>query len=151
MKIEQPRNLGISLNAKAAGTLEWNKAFAGQWNGRYDLAQQFVDNSVLRYSEPYLPFQTGMLRNSGITGSIPGTGEVVWNAPYARFLYYGKVMVSPSTGSSWAKSGERKVLTDRSLTYHGAPKRGAFWFERMKADHKESILQGAKKIIGGNG
>jgi hypothetical protein len=27
--------------------------------------------------------------------------------------------------------------------------RGAYWFERMKANHKEEILKGAAKIAGG--
>jgi hypothetical protein len=40
-----------------------------------------------------------------------------------------------------------KKLTDTNLTFHGAPKRGAFWFERLKADKKDQILRGAAKIM----
>jgi hypothetical protein len=42
-----------------------------------------------------------------------------------------------------------KIVTDRDLTYHGAPKRGAFWFERMKKDKGQQILDKAAKIVGG--
>jgi hypothetical protein len=137
--ILQPANKAIRVGGTIAGRLEWNSGFANKWNGRYDEAQRFVDNEVLKQSEPYLPFQTGGLRDAGIAGTIPGSGEVVWNGPYARYQYYGKVMVGRAP----------KDLTDRDLTYHGAPKRGAFWFERMMADRGRQIIAGARKIAGG--
>ena len=113
-------------------------------------AQKYVDNEVLRLSDPYLPHQTGMLRDSGLHGTDVGSGKVVWNSPYAKFLYYGKVMLGIESHSPWAKSGEKKVKTSRDLTYHGAPKRGAFWFERMKADHLQEILKGLARLLGGH-
>lgn len=112
-------------------------------------AQRYVDNEVLRQSAPYMPHQSGMLRDSGIHGTDIGSGKVVWNSPYAKFLYYGKVMIGIESHSPWAKSGERKVTTGRNLTYHGAPKRGAFWFERMKASHLTEILRGVARLVGG--
>ena len=100
--------------------------------------QEYIDSEVLRLSDPYVPMQQGGLKRSGTLGTKPGSGEVVYNAPYARYQYYGKVMVGRAP----------KRLTDRDLTYHGAPKRGKLWFERMKADHKNAILAGARKIGG---
>lgn len=147
--ITQPANVRIFAGAGLSGTLEWNPGFAAKWNGRYDLAQKFVDSEVLRRTEPYLPFQSGMLRDSGILGTRIGSGEVAWNAPYARFLYYGKIMVGILSRSAWAKLGERKETTGQELTFHGAPKRGAYWFERMKADHGKAIISTAGKIAGG--
>ena len=32
-----------------------------------------------------------------------------------------------------------------------APTRGAYWFERMKANHKDEILKGAAKVAGARG
>jgi len=58
-------------------------------------------------------------------------------------------MVSPSTGSAWAKKNEEKVLTNVPLSYHGGGKRGRLWFERMKADHRTKILQGTARMAGG--
>ena len=111
--------------------------------------QQYVDSEILRLSDPYLPMQRGRLKQGGITGTDVGSGEVVWNGPYARFLYYGKVMVGINSRSAWARKGERKVVTEKNLSYHGAPMRGAFWFERMKKDKLDSILNGAARIAGG--
>lgn len=111
--------------------------------------QKYVDSEVLRLSEPYTPHLTGALSKSAQATTILGNGEVKWNTPYARYLYHGKLMVSPSTGSSWAKKNEKKVLANAPLSYHGGGKRGKMWFERMKADHRNKILQGAAKIAGG--
>ena len=45
---------------------------------------------------------------------------------------------------------EPKQLTNTDLKYHsGDSRRGAFWFERMKADNLDDILKGAKRIADG--
>ncbi len=106
--------------------------------------QRYVDAEVLRLMAPFTPFDTGQLQNNAYAKD----GVVVYKMPYARYLYYGKVMVSPSTGGPWAQSGEKKVLTGRSLRYKGAPMRGAYWFLRMKAQYGQEILKGAGKRIG---
>jgi len=138
VKIETPKGTIIKTkNGKAK--LTWNPNFSDKWQGRYTDAQKFVDSEVLRLSDPYIPMQSGMLKKSGILGTTIGTGEVVWNAPYARYLYYGKVMVGRAP----------KKVTSAKLTYHGAPMRGAFWFERMKKDKGKQILDKAALIAGG--
>lgn len=106
--------------------------------------QRYIDQEVLRRMAPFTPFQTGMLQMN----AYGKNGEVVYTAPYARFLYYGKVMVSPSTGSTWAKNGEEKIRTQRSLQFKEAPMRGAYWFLRMKSQYRQEILKGAGKRIG---
>lgn len=109
--------------------------------------QRYIDSEVIRLCDPYTPYRTGDLRKSVRAGTKIGSGEVIWNARYARFQYYGCVMVSPATGSAWAGKNEKKVLTDRPLTYHGGG--GKLWFERMKADHCNEILRGVAQMIGG--
>ncbi len=138
MRIETPRG-AIIRTQNGRAELTWNPVFTDRWQGRYSRAQQFVDSEILRLSDPYTPMQSGMLKTSSILGTAVGSGEVVWNAPYARYLYYGKVMVGRAP----------KTVTDRDLTFHGAPKRGAFWFERMKRDKGQQILNKAARIAGG--
>ena len=77
-------------------------------------AQAALDSEVLRYADPYVPFRTGMLKESGIAGTVIGSGEVVYNAPYAKKQYY----FGRSAGSAL---------------------RGRYWIERMKADHIEDL------------
>ena len=112
------------------------------------LAMQTLTQSCLRYCEPYTPFRDGTLIRSGITTSDVDRGTIEWHTPYAQYLYYGKLMVSPTTGSAWAKRGEKKVLTDKDLHYNEEPMRGAFWFERMKNDRIDDIINDVKGVIG---
>jgi hypothetical protein len=138
-RIDTPRGSVVKTKDGVA-RLIWNPDFQPNWQHRYTKAQMYVDNEVLRLSDPYIPFQSGMLKKSGILGTEIGSGTVVWNAPYARYLYYGKAMggVAP------------KHVLNKNLTYHGAPQRGAFWFERMKADKGKQILRGAARLAGGS-
>lgn len=106
---------------------EWNPGFAPRFQKQYDSAQKFVDSEVQRRSAPYTPKKTSMLIKSSILGTVIGSGEVQWVAPYARGQYYH---------------------TADTRSYD--PKRGAHWFERMKADYGKAILSKAKKIGGGS-
>lgn len=88
--------------------------------------QQFIDSEVMRLTDPYVPMDSGALKRSVIEHTKVGSGEVNYRTPYARRLYYNP-----------------------QYTYAGAPMRGGRWFERMKADQKDTILRGAAKISGG--
>lgn len=105
-------------------TFEFRPDFGARMGGKFDNAQKFVDNEVLRYSQPLIPFRTGTLVRSGKVGTVLGSGLVQYTAPYARFQYY--------------KTGTSRTYDSR---------RGAKWFERMKTAHKKDILSGAKKIM----
>lgn len=115
----------------------------------YGRTQKFIDQECIRLMAPYTPFRAGMLERSATLGTKIGSGEINQIAPYARYQYYGKLMVSSITGSAWSH-GESKVLTDKDLQYDKSkhPQAGPFWFERMKTDHKEDILEGARKVAG---
>jgi hypothetical protein len=112
--------------------------------------QKFIDQECIRLMAPYTPYRQGILEKSATLGTKIGSGEINQIAPYARYQYYGKLMVSAITGSAWARMGEKKVLTDKDLEYDKSahPLAGKMWFERMKADHKEEILEGARKVAG---
>lgn len=117
----------------------------------YERVQKFIDQEVIRLMDPYTPNLTGVLIKSSTTGTKIGSGEINQVAPYARYQYYGKLMVSSITGSAWARHGEKKVMTDIDLVHNKSRNSlaGPFWFERMKADHKKNILEGARKVAGG--
>ncbi|MGN1410984.1 MAG: minor capsid protein [Oscillospiraceae bacterium] len=129
IKIQTPRGI-ITKNGKNKAELQWNKAFAKNRTKGFNSVQVFIDSEVLRKCDPYVPMDTGMLKKSGILGTVVGSGEVIYIAPYARKQYYNN-----SGNGNHNKSGLR----------------GSFWFERMKADHKNEIFEGAKKIVKGSG
>ena len=116
----------------------------------YGKVQRFIDSEVIRLMTPYTPNLIGTLYKSAKAVPRVGSGEIVQATPYARFQYYGKVMVSPTTGSPWALKGEKKILTNRDLVHNKSkhPMAGPFWFERMKTDKKDEILEGARKAAG---
>ncbi|MBR1384343.1 MAG: capsid protein [Ruminococcus sp.] len=92
-------------------------------------AQKYVDSEVLRYSDPYVPLLNSPLKRSGIKSTVIGSGRVHYDTPYARKNYY-----------------ENRGLGKQGMAKGG--KRGRLWWERMKADHKEHILKGVKRISG---
>lgn len=60
-----------------------------RFSPKYQLAQKRLDSEVVRCSSPYVPMRTGALMRSGENGTALGSGQVIWNAPYARTMYYG--------------------------------------------------------------
>ncbi len=102
----------------------------------------------------YVPFQSGMLKN----GSRRITADsVIYNAPYARMMYYGQVMVDPVTGAAgfltsegWrSRKGVKKIVSTREFSYNGAPLRGKLWDIRMWATCKQKIISGVAAMAGG--
>lgn len=149
MIIKQPSDFHVAVK-NGSLELEWNKKFGKNASCNFKKAQEFIDSECIRKMVPYTPMLSGTLFKSVILETKIGSGEIIQSAPYARYQYYGKLMVSKITGSSYATHGESKVLADKALTYSTSKHKraGPMWFERMKADHKDSILRGAKRMAG---
>lgn len=150
--VETPRGKIVDVhhkNGKVTMQLQWNPGFSTRANKNFNNVQGYIDSEVIRLMTPYTPMRNGILYKSATLGTTIGSGEIIQVAPYARYQYYGKLMVSRITGSAWAKQGESKVLTNQPLTYRTDrhPLAGSYWFERMKADKKEKILRGAKRYL----
>lgn len=131
--------------------LEWNDNFANDKAAMFAKVQQFIDSECIRLMGKYTPARNLILAKAATLGTKIGSGHIVYAVPYARYQYYGKVMVSSVTGSAYAKHGESKVLTSKNLSYSKArhPLAQAMWFETMKAKHSGAILRGAAAIAGG--
>lgn len=106
--------------------------------------QALFTSECARYMDPYVPMQSGVLKNRRMLGP----DYVLYNSPYAHYQHEGLLMVAPN-GSAWAKLGEPKHYTHppRSLTYAGAPKRGAYWEVRMWADKRRVLLRLIERAI----
>lgn len=110
--------------------------------------QKLVDGETMRYMSDYMPRrQAGELEHMMVMATVIGSGEINIPGPYAHYLHEGILYVSPTTGSAWAKKDEVKVPTGKELAYAGAPMRGKKFFDRMKADHKDDILQAAQALV----
>jgi hypothetical protein len=124
-KITTPKG-SISINANNQAQLVFNANFVPVWQSRYTEAQKFVDTSVQRGCEPYIPLLTGMLIMSGILGTDVGSGLVQWIAPYAKAQYYGKRAPGSMTGAL----------------------RGPAWFRRWREVSGDKLIAQAKRIAG---
>lgn len=108
-------------------------------------AEHIVAVQVKKDTSPYVPWLNGMLdRKTDVIGNA-----VIYDTPYARFLYYGKVMVDPETGSTYAPKGGTKVLTDKNLVFttSGHAQAQSHWFEASKAENIDKWIRVADKAV----
>ena len=118
---------------------------------QFQEAQYYLDSQIMNDMVPYMPHRDGNFVNVTRlqSAALAGSGKVVAAAPpMGRFLYEGKVMVDPVTGSPWARKGAKKVVTERPITYSN-PKATPHWFDTAKDAHGKAWVKGVKRIAGG--
>lgn len=112
-------------NGELAMRVEWNPGFENYMERTLSSVQEIIDSEVLRLNDPYVPKDTGILIQSGIMNTELGSGEVIYQTPYARKQYY--------------------------IPMNHDGKRCAYWFEQMKNEGgKEKILRAARRAVGGS-
>ena len=111
-------------------------------------AEHKVATEILSDTDPYVPFLNGVLSESArvVNNYVIYGGQF---APYAHYLYYGKLRVDPETGSSYAPYGATKVLTEKDLVFNKATHGQAtsHWFEASKAENLEKWVRVADKAV----
>lgn len=128
--------------------------------GKGGPVQMAIDNAVISYNMQYVPWETGTLAKSPYRASQPGSGQVIYPGPYARYQYYGQVygpnipVFDDDSGVPtrfFSPPGQKKHPTGRSLQYNQDtnPLAGSYWFERMKADHLKDIIEEAQAVANG--
>jgi hypothetical protein len=108
-------------------------------------AEHVLAEQMEKDTQPFVPMLTGSLtQRTRVVGN-----DIIYPGPYARFLYYGKVMVDPQTGSTFAPKGGTKVLTNRDLVFSKAmhPQAQSHWFEASKAQNMEKWVRVADKAV----
>ena len=100
-------------------------------------AQVYLASEVKRLSDPYVPMQSGQLKNMAVIAS--DGSSVTYTQPYAHYQYYGKVMAGRAP----------KHYTGDDLTYSGGGLRGAQWDKRMMADKSNELVSNLERFIGG--
>lgn len=91
--------------------------------------QQAIDKAVIDWCVPYTPWRTGRLAMNPYISTTIGSGDIVYDVPYAQHVYYG----------------EGKTVYSTEIH----PLAGSFWFERMKADHLMDIVEAARAAMKG--
>lgn len=121
-------------------------------------AETAVAQQVLSDTSPFVPMLTGKLDQSARTVG----NTVIYPGPYARYLYYGKVMVNAATGKGPSKfigkngneviafpKGSKLKATDKDLVikqkYHHDAQ--SHWFEASKAQNLDKWLRAAAEAV----
>lgn len=89
--------------------------------GRNGRLQKMLDSEVIRLCDPLVPVDSHVMRQSATLATKIGSGVIVYNTPYAQKQYY--------TNSGRLQQGQR----------------GKLWFERMKAQHKDNLIELLKR------
>ena len=108
-------------------------------------AEHVLAVQVEKDTVPFVPALTGSLtERTRVVGNA-----IIYPGPYAKFLYNGKVMVDPNTGSTYAPKGGTKVVTDRNLVFTKTvhPQAQSHWFEASKAQNLDKWLRVAEKAV----
>ena len=103
---------------------------------------RFFRDDADRLMNPFVPMDTGMLRRNK---TYPSNREIKYISPYSKDQYYGKLMLTKN-GSSWAKKGEKKVLTSKNLKYHTAGT-GPKWDKLMLQRNKNTLVKDVENYI----
>lgn len=133
-----------------------------RFDSQFNKAQYELDSQIMTDMIKFMPKVTSTFidRTIAESASIAGSGYVcAAAAPYGRFLYFGKTMVSAVTGSTWAKFREKKVLVSQfrgktnaseNLKFDDTanPDVTAEWYEEAKRKYKRDWVKLARRVAG---
>lgn len=97
--------------------------------------ERVLTGQIFKDTKEFVPALTGNF--SGLA-YIDSGNVIVYRGPQVRFLYKGKVMIYPPTGSTWAPKKAQKKVTDKDLVFSKDmnKKAQAHW---MEASEKANI------------
>lgn len=121
-------------------------------------AEHLMAIQIEKDTSPYVPALTGSLDQR----TRVDEGQVIYPGPYARYLYYGKVMVDAATGKGpmrivskdgtevirFRKGAKLKPI-NRDLKIQKAmhPQAQSHWFEASKAQNLKKWVKVADKAV----
>lgn len=125
-------------------------------------AEHAVAVQAAKDTDPYVPMRTGRLKNSANPNKVKDN-VIIYPGPYARYLYYGKVMVNAATGKGPMhftdkkgneviafRKGTKLRATGRDLNIRPnrtSPFAQAFWFEASKRQNLDKWKRVAAKAV----
>lgn len=134
-------------------------AFADKLPSAARKAEHAIAVRAAKDTERYVPMLTGSLKNR--TRVVEN--EIIYPGPYARYLYYGKVMVDAKTGKGprhyvnnhgedviFFTKGAKLRATERNLVFTTSfhPDAQAHWMEVSEASNKEKWAKfGAEELL----
>jgi len=110
-------------------------------------------NLCMSHMDRFVPMEQvgknrGNLRRLAHIEQSGDTIEIVYNGPYAHYVYEGKLWVDPITGKSFAEKDAKKVPTNIDLHY-STPGTGPHWDKLMVSADMSNIEQILEREMGG--
>ena len=99
-----------------------------QYQNRAKDAQRFLDESVLKDTDKYVRYRTGVLARSAQTASRIGSGAIIYDTPYAKRVYY-----------------DESTFVTKDIHPLATPK----WFEESKRKNEKKWMDAVEKILKG--
>ena len=95
-------------------TNKTTKRLTNRMDGKVQFA---LDTQVVKDSNYFCPKDQGTLETSGVRASVPGSGKVIWDAPYAKAQYYGvnynfSKDANPNATSKWFEEAKKRYKKD---------------------------------------
>ena len=112
------------------------QAILARFSEANNKALKLLQPQIVSDCNKYAPEDQHILKRSAETHShvleyFGGTElRLVWSTPYARYLYYGVLMVDPETKSAYARAGVRKILTGKPLKYSQTYSKGKAYCDK---------------------
>lgn len=142
--------MNVKLDLPSAAELVKRKGF-----GRDGHVQRFHTANVNRRIGKYMPHLTGAMETKL---KFAHGDHIVVLGPYAKYQYYGKVMVDSVTGKGPAnipdvgfrfRKGATLAVTDRNLEYTKTfnPQAGPFWDRALVAAEGDALVADLQRYI----
>lgn len=117
-------------------------------------AQLILKQVIVEDTDPFVPIQTGTLKNSTYDSLMDSKPGIIYNVPYAHYLYKGFVMEDPvlhcagfMTPQGW-RSRKDVVKQYREPLQPLKFKQGqSEWFEHAKSLYKDRWIAAVKKVL----
>lgn len=114
---------------KADARIEFDvEKLVAKYNNRAKVAQTILDESVLKDTDQYVRYRSGVLARSARTASRIGKGQIIYDTPYAKEVYYNQAS-----------------RVTRDIHPNATPK----WFEASKKKNEKHWLSAVEKILKG--
>lgn len=130
---DQPYGLRYKVDGVQM-SLDWRPDFGAEKTAALQKAQFATAQKSAALIDQYVPFDTGILKNSVNQASKFDEGLLVYNTPYARRQFY----LHPEGECLHGENGLR----------------GSYWGQRAIADHKDELEKfahdAAKQFLGGS-
>ena len=99
-----------------------------KYQNRAKVAQKILDESVLKDTDKYVRYRTGILARSAQTASRIGSGAIIYDTPYAKRVYY-----------------DESTFVTKDVHPLATPK----WFEESKRKNEKKWMDAVEKILKG--